>query len=189
MAKDFRFLLRDDTQQKHDHLDQLFSSLDVSTYDGLISFLRVHLGCFQTMHDAAEAGSRSRHRLADMVLRIKQDLTMLGQPVDIPNESLPQVIAPLATDYIVEGSRLGSQVLKRRWAQSGDRRVRQADNYFSMETESDRWRMVCDALAAVPAGSAEARRITHDTQVLFSMFLNVTHTHMKTVQRAKEPAQ
>lgn len=165
-----RQALKDRTSDSHARVDRLLSSFDIRTPVGLRQFLEVHHSCFVRMRAAAQPQGLARLGLHEMAQRIETDLAFLGTQPPAPSAEGIGAIHPMALDYVVEGSRLGSAVLKRRWATSPDPTVQQACAYFSMEPVKGRWRAVCLALSRIKADSALATRIVADANTLFELF-------------------
>ncbi|WP_375281241.1 hypothetical protein [Pseudooctadecabacter sp.] len=171
MALDFRHILKDKTQLDHTRVDTALSGFDVATQAGLTGFLDIHHACFSQMRIASDNDAELQAGLTDMIDRIDADLRRLGARPSCATIGLDAAVDPLAMAYLVEGSRLGSKVLGRRWASSDDPNVLAADAYFSLEPVKGRWREVCDLLAAVPPDSTRAATISRDTATLFRLFL------------------
>lgn len=135
---------------------------------------------------AAHNDASTRARIDTLAECIERDLATLGhpaQPMDVPKDS---PVDPLALDYVLEGSRLGTQVLKRRWAASTDPMVQRADAYFSLPTDAQRWRATCAALGDIAPGSPRATRITADTKALFEMFYQASLRNTRPVRTLSE---
>lgn len=169
MQDNYRKSLRELTQTDHLMVDEAISGLDISKPSDLAQFLSIHLTCFHAMARASQDAATIA-RLDAMTSRIERDLETLGQPAQPVPASPSGRLDPLALDYVLEGSRLGTQVLKRRWAASTDPTVQRADAYFTLHADKLRWRATCDALAAVDPESPRASRITGDTRALFQLF-------------------
>ena len=178
MPNDFRWLLKDQTSSEHDRLDTLLSALDVSSFDGLAGFLAIHRHCFNAMLPAAVPGDDAFAALVEMIRCIDSDLGALG--VECTAGLVPPLgpVHGLALDYVLEGSRLGTKVLRRRWEASDDPRVRAANAYFMITPVPGRWRDVCAALSAVAPDSPEAAQITRDTEKLFALFAQIANDWM-----------
>ncbi len=185
MPADFRQTLKHASQADHDRVDDLLSSFDIATKQGFEGFLIIHKACFATMLGTAERGTDTASSLRDMLTRIDADLTALRTQMRAPQPApLPRLDA-MALAYLIEGSRLGSRVLKRIWAGSSDPVVRAADAYFSMEPAPGRWKDICDALSVIPVQSTRAGAIIEDTQRLFGMFQDVA-IEIKTAHHPQE---
>ncbi len=136
----------------------------------LSRFLQIHLACFDAMQTCAERGTSADRLLARTRRALRADLAVLGAARSHLCLPPPGPLGPLALDYVLEGSRMGTRLLARRWAETRDPAVARARNYFTAPSESGRWRTVCAALSAVPVDSAEAETLVHDTKRLFDLF-------------------
>ena len=87
-----------------------------------------------------------------------------------PARAAPEDPEPLAIDYVVLGSRLGSSVLKRHWAQAEDPRVRDASCYFSAPAQVRRWQAFCRQTREMSPKNAAADRAVDDTRRIFALF-------------------
>ncbi|WP_299967946.1 hypothetical protein [uncultured Roseobacter sp.] len=146
------------------------SSIDLATVDGFGRFLSIHQSCFRYIRDRVTVESDAWHGLDEMVRRIGADLAILGGAETICVGSIVRKPDRLAVDYVVEGSRLGSKVLRNRWLAASDPTVRRACAYFSFAPVPGRWRRICDQLSNVPVHSERAKAIIHDTKMLFALF-------------------
>lgn len=172
LPQDFRNILRQETRVAHDQLDHHFTQIDIASRDGLKAFVGVHLACFQMMQARLRSSNLSAATLQDMINGLALDAVVLGldHPVDAP--ALEQQIDPLAIDYLVAGSRLGSKVLSRRWAQSQDPLVQNAKTYFSQPSDPTLWPATCRALSDIPVAHARAAYIVKDARTLFQLFIS-----------------
>lgn len=186
MGQNFRHVLRDQTRGPHDRVDTAISGFDIQSREGLRAFFRMHGACFEAMLLRAEADSASSKMLRDMIFRIRVDLDCLGSSLGVVAFGLPDDIDPLAMDYVLEGSRLGSKVLQKRWSASTDRTVAQARAYFSMPVDKQRWQTVCAKLAEVPLNTTLAHGITLDVECLFTLFQDAALSEARTIRLAKE---
>lgn len=160
---DFRWVLRRETQAQHDRLDQLIGTLDLSEMASLRIFLRSHLVFFQSIKNVD--GDRA---IPNLITCLLADIaTFDASPKPAKVEALVG-LDPLAVDYIVSGSRLGNEVLKRRWMKSNDLSVLKANRYFSAEAGINPWQQVCLALSSVDCSSLRSIQITRDVRLLFN---------------------
>lgn len=186
MPENFRFVLRDQTQAQHERVDAALSGLDLTEAGDYGTFLKIHVHCFAQMQSAVAPGGSLAQALGGMVRRATGDLAALGQAPGVAAASLERPVEPLAASYVVEGSRLGSRVLARQWAEASDSRVRGAGAYLSHPHPTDGWRAVCDRLALVEPGSPLATTVLADTRRLFYLFLDATrHFGERSRQDAK----
>ncbi|GAD54256.1 hypothetical protein MBELCI_0308 [Limimaricola cinnabarinus LL-001] len=165
--------LRSDLAPCHDRLDRFFSDIDLATPPGLLLFLRAHRAAFATIRPAP--GGRTGQPLLDtMIAAIDADLRHLGTAPPPRLTSLTLTHAD-AQDYVLLGSRLGSQVLRRRWQAATDPRVQGAGAYLSLPPLTDRWRAFCDAAGASPADGTQADATLTQSRQLFELFLAAGH--------------
>ncbi|WP_299869953.1 biliverdin-producing heme oxygenase [uncultured Roseobacter sp.] len=170
MCADFRRVLKNETQADHERVDALISSIDLVTFDGLVRFLSIHQSCFRFIRDLVTTETHAWCSLDGMVRRIDADLATMGAAETVVVVSDITKLDRLAIDYVIEGSRLGSKVLRRRWLTASDPTVRRASAYFSLAAVPGRWRNVCDQLSKIPVQSDRAGAIIEDTKMLFALF-------------------
>jgi heme oxygenase (biliverdin-IX-beta and delta-forming) len=170
METDFRHTLRAQTRVEHDRLDQMITTLDIAQLADFKVFLKLHHSCFVVMWSRAADQGRSNSALSGMIDCLAADLEIVSEsrhPVKLP---LPAALDPLAIDYMVAGSRLGSVILRKRWQTSTDPCVQRANTYFGQPVDPTLWPEICRALSAVPMGSARADAIVKDTKTQFQLF-------------------
>lgn len=159
-----RSRLRADTAERHACLDRAISTIDIATRAGFVRFMQTHQGAFRAVDAAAPLPA-----LRDLADRAGRDLDQLGAP-EAPAPDGAGPLDPLAVDYVLQGSRLGTKVLKRRWQASDDPEVRAADAYFDAPIDPGGWRATCDALAGQSASGPVADRIVTDALRIFDIF-------------------
>ncbi|NNE52986.1 MAG: DUF3158 family protein [Sulfitobacter sp.] len=145
------------------------SKLDLQKPGDLGRFFAVHHTCFRAL-----AAHHAYSGLAQMIGALERDLHHLGAPV-LPDARL-QPVDPLAVAYIIEGSRMGSKVLRSRWKRSTDPTVQGASAYFSLKPDGQRWRDLCAALSVFDTRSSRAALIVSDTVVIFELFTHICET-------------
>lgn len=123
------------------------------------------------MQSQAAARCMSRDVLSDMISRLKKDFGIVSGEQAVSDIVFERDLDPLAVDYLVAGSRLGSKVLRKRWASSNDPTVRRAHHYFGQVGDLALWRTTCQALSDVPVDSSHAKIIIDDTKALFQLFV------------------
>lgn len=176
-----RTRLRSDLTEVHATLDSQISAFDLRTRTGFASFLRIQHGGLSALHHAG-AGDLTRDAIADLQDRARLDLLTLGVPPLTRAETLPGDLHPLAVDYVIAGSRLGSQLLHKRWLSSDDTAVRAASAYFSAPGHIDLWKAFCGRAAALPAEGPESDRILRHAAAIFALFGH--HAAAETQERA-----
>lgn len=165
-----RHRLRQDTVDAHVALDQAVSGFDLCTVGGLSGFLAMQAGALAHLQSQARA-AQTGPLIDSLLQRVRQDQAALGcGPVPPPSAGAPDDIHPVAIDYVIAGSRLGSQVLARRWAAATDARVRRAKAYFAQAADTSAWRGFCRLAEQMPANSAEADLIVIDSRRLFVFY-------------------
>lgn len=171
LEPNLRYALRQETRKEHAELDRLISTLNITTRSGFGMFLQLHLNCFCAMQSRLSSECRCSPTLEDMILGLQADLAAVSaDPMTLATD-IPTRLDPLAIDYIVSGSRLGSKILCGIWAQTDDPVIRRAGNYFMQTNDANLWRDTCQALSQVPLDSPRAAMIMTDTRALFGLFI------------------
>ncbi len=166
--------LRHDLTRVHGRLDTAFSAFDLHSKPDYIRFLSAHRLAFAAIRPARDALT-DQHLLDRMIGAIDDDLDTLGNRG--PAVSLrPRVVAqPLAQDYVLLGSRLGTQVLHRRWLAATDRGIRRAGSYLSLPPMQLEWRAFCNRAMAMGAEGRTADAVLAEAEALFVLFLEAGH--------------
>ncbi|WP_460077113.1 biliverdin-producing heme oxygenase [Roseibium sp. ROS1] len=160
--------LRADTRLSHEVLDKEVSRFDLTTSDGFLCFLGMQSHALQALA-ALEVSAKTKSVLADLHERAEQDLRGLGSSIKkTPFEIGP--LHPLAVDYALAGSRLGSQVLKRRWQAAKNPQVRRASAYFSAPSYIELWTSFCGATEAMTSSGPLADRIVKDAERVLQFY-------------------
>lgn len=173
MQPDFRTLLREETRTDHEQLDKLFTRVDIATVAGFVQFAQVHVVCFDAMRAQADGDSWAATHLVSMASCLRDDLSMLGATCVVKSQPIVDRCDPLAIEYMVAGSRLGSRILYKRWAGGSNARLRAAGHYFGLDDLTGQWRDTCARLSKIPAHSPRAGRIVADTRGLFGLFVTI----------------
>ncbi|SPF78172.1 hypothetical protein [Pseudoprimorskyibacter insulae] len=158
----FRTILRTKTRHAHDKAELSFARFRADAKRNLGWFLasqRAGLGALRASGIGVSTDLRAR-----LLIRLDADLIVHNRPL-IPVRAA-QELDPLAVDYIILGSRLGTEVLRRQVFQSGDA----IPLYFQTGPEPQLWRTLCDDLALIDPGSARASAILRDTRTAFDIF-------------------
>ena len=164
--------LRADTALSHDCVDRAYSALDLTQPDDLRTFLRTQwlvlsrMSCRPGRHSSVAAALGSR--MADA---LRADLGVLGAtPVGAGSQRPLHATAVL---YMLLGSSLGTQVLRRRWLGTSDPAVAAAGRYLGLAAPQGAWPTLCEELAEHPSQGTEADRIVWDARALFDLHLTV----------------
>ena len=167
---DLRGRLRGETADVHDRLDQRISEMELSTPLGLGQFLSLQATALSAIMPLAGQAS-SAPVIQDLMERASRDLAGLG--ITAPGDTPPLGTAPhpLAVDYVIAGSRLGTKFLRQRWLTSDDPKVQMADAYFTAPDYIDHWRHFCQTASAIDASCAIADTVVADAISLFELYL------------------
>ncbi len=178
MHHNFRVDLRERTRHDHSDMDELFSLFDVAERTDLLSFMRIHLACFGALAVVSAAGTVANQLLSDIIAGLRTDLETLQN--DKPKIFLNPIakLDPLAVDYVLGGSRMGTKLLRVRWSQSSDPRVKEANAYFNLSSYPQFWQTTCQELAKIQMNSDRAEKIVADTTEIFNLFKSTYHQEM-----------
>lgn len=162
----FRHALRHDTSVDHERVEAAFAPLFDHADRNLDGFLAAQWRALDSLRRTMVAGSaRGIESLIDGLL---EDLRGDGA-ASVPAEGAAGMrLDPLAVAYVVVGSRLGAEVLRRRLGQEGARTL---PRFFDARDVNAEWAAVCGALAAIAPGSADAARIVGDVRLAYGCFI------------------
>lgn len=163
-----RTRLRKETGAAHDAVDVLFAKCDLGTSDGLRVFLAAHRDALTAL-GAATVDS-------DMALRVDTALTDLAADLRAVNYYGPARLYPsptyddaLAQAYLWHGSRLGTQVLARRFQQAWAGSPPDAGRYLGRPADPAAWRDLSAQLTTQPATGPAADRTVAATIAWFAV--------------------
>ncbi len=164
--------LKRDTSNLHMDLDRVVGAIDFASKAGLTRFLvmqRIMLG----MLGRHGLGDLAKGTIVELALRAKFDLHRLSARIPFQPNLLSNDLADLhseAVDYVVLGSRIGAEHLKRRWKVSRDPEVQAARSFLTAPTDTELWRSCVRDLQGKAAQGAHADRVVDDARRLFSGF-------------------
>lgn len=194
-----RSALRTGLSDAHLRVDRLFSCFDLTVPAGLAAFCRANENAlrrlrFPVPYDAAAASVPAgasgdtprgveghapdspatdplRIDATAMITALQADRRALGDDAPLPPlAALAVTPHPVAVAYILLGSRLGTQVLRRDWAQSADTQVQGAGRYFALPPLTAEWRRLVADLDARPVLGPDAQQILSDAEAIFDLF-------------------
>jgi len=163
-----RARLRDDTRVSHENLDQRVSAFNLTTPQGLTSFLRMQSLALRAIAPHAKCAV-SYGAMQDLLERVESDLRKL----EVPGQTVAPKIKPLhphSIDYVFAGSRLGTRVIKERWQAAENLLVRQADAYFSAPSHIEIWKSFCALAGTMSPIGPLADQIVRDVDRLFQLY-------------------
>ena len=196
MTWSLRERLRQDGRQAHDRVDAAFADFDLTQPEGLGGFLEAHAIALDAMALARTPRDEDREidprrpsydyeahsNPAELRRLVHSDLAALSDARQRTSACEPHTAKagvrpnslrechPIASDYVLLGSRLGLQVLRRRWQASPYPSVLAAAAYISLPPVSRQWKALCHLLAAKPAEGCEADRVVADAIHIFYLF-------------------
>jgi heme oxygenase len=169
---DLRELLRGRTRNAHERLDSSIGALDLSQRTSYERFLRGTASALAPIELALEESGveallpdwpRRRRRQA-----LQDDLSLLGSAF----QPLPP-LRPLERSelfgalYVLEGSRLGARIIRKRVTQSADPLVRKASAYLSLG-DADLWPRFLRLLKT--CRNVDGERAAAAATMVFAMF-------------------
>lgn len=168
-----RHRLRQDLAPRHARLDAFYSEFDLTMPPGLGGFLAAHRAAFAAIRPVP-GGHVGQPLLDRMIAAIDRDLGALGHE-PAPALAALTLTSAVAQDYVLLGSRLGSQLLRRRWSETRDPRAATAGTYLSLPPMGAAWRAFCDDAAARPGQGTVADSALAQAGALFDLFLQAGH--------------
>lgn len=168
-----RTRLRSDTRVSHNDLDRKVSQFDLTTPFGFVSFLHMQSAALRSIAPRAER-SDAKEGISDLLSRAESDLRAIGASHDVGTMDIGP-LHPLAIDYVIAGSRLGTQVLRKRWRATKDPNVRHADAYFSAPNYIEIWKSFCGASDRLSAVGEIADQIVGDADLIFKLYHTCAH--------------
>ena len=169
-APTLRDRLREGSADIHERLDSAVGGADLRTVDGYGKFLGMNARAFDALARSGATGLLATNAMLDALAHAAAtDLDTLGRPR--PPATTLRPVLPLAVDYVVLGSRLGTRLLRRTWQTGDEARVLAADRYFTKPEHTDLWRTLCRDLSAMPGDDPAAQTVLDDVKALFALFL------------------
>ena len=159
-------MLRHDSRQAHDAAEESFRPFLESPERHLGWFLSTQGAALGALREGCgpAPGVLSGAVLSDLLKRLAADLAAMRRETASISPSRP--LDPLDVDYLVLGSRLGSETMRRSFYGNGQA----TPAFFRAGPLPLLWRRHCDMLDAVEPGSDRGTRITDDTLAGFALF-------------------
>lgn len=159
--------LRAETNAVHEELDNLFLPFQNAPLDHLGPFLAAQMAGLTALSSAA----RVPHD-PDTLIILSQTLDRLEQDcrhyaLAVPVLRHTRQLHPLAVAYLVIGSRLGTEVLRRNLVQQGLERM---PLYFAPQDYKHAWQDLCARLQAMTGNGPEADDICTSVIAGFQLF-------------------
>jgi heme oxygenase len=176
-----RQALRDTTASVHRDVEDGFSPLDLTARGPYRQFLAVHALVIPAAEQALEAGGIAR-LLPDWPQRarrqmLRDDLAILGWdgPERLPELRLSGTAALLGAAYVLEGSRLGAQMILHTIAQSPDAKVQEATHFLRHGEGLRLWPTFCPVLDREVTGDVSISEAGNAARRVFSHFRQAQH--------------
>lgn len=177
----FRHHLRHSTAAEHEAVERAFDPLTANLHSTLSAFLSAQRSAFAALDSASGRSDRliSRGVIDDLLERLDRDLGPMGRATPAPPK-----MELMAVDYLVLGSRLGTEVLRRDLMKRiGDAGL---PDYFGGAPVTGEWRQLCAELDRIGRDSAEARNITFDVCRGFGIFCAAANAARDDLRGTKE---
>lgn len=164
----FRHALRNGSRAEHDRVETVFAPFQsdpVGRMDWFLAAQRSGLGAL-SMARVGDEGRACEVILEDLIERLDFDLATRGvMPVPVVSD---RPLRALAVDYLVLGSRLGTEVQRRMLS---DRLGPQdMPTYFMAPPATALWKRHCAHLAAIDPQSLDAPALCADVAHGFALF-------------------
>lgn len=165
------------TADLHRAVEKGFSPLDLARPADYRQFLAAHALVIPPVEEALEdAGIAAL--LRDWPTRtrrdaLRKDLAILGleMPKAGPGPDLPTAASMLGAAYVLEGSRLGAQVITRMIGQNSDPKVMEATHFLKHGTGARLWPSFLAILNENVTGQAAIGEAQNSARRVFSLFL------------------
>lgn len=171
-----RSLLRERTRAAHEGVDAAFGRNDLTTRAGYASFLRRHAAALLPLEAEVERAGAER-LLTDWPLRrrseaLEHDLAALdlSRPAALAAPALDGPAELLGALYVLEGSRLGAQVLVRGVERGGDPASHAATAYLRHGSGQALWPAFVAQLEQSAHAIAAPERVLAGALLAFAMF-------------------
>ncbi|MFZ5965382.1 biliverdin-producing heme oxygenase [Thalassococcus sp. BH17M4-6] len=166
--RSLRLRLQTETRASHQDLDQSVSQFDLRKRDGFELFLRMQSVALRAISPHA-APLPITECINDLLARAEADLREIGTWEHCDAMEIGS-LHPLAINYVIAGSRLGTKVLRTRWLSADDPVVRGANSYFSAPSYIELWKSFCETSNGMPAAGDVADQIVCDADKIFKLY-------------------
>ncbi len=159
--------LRVETHAAHEALDHLFTPFQKAPLEHLGPFLAAQMAGLTALSSAAQVphDPDTLILLSETLDRLEQDCRHYALTVPVLRH--PRKLHPLAVAYLVIGSRLGTEVLRRKLLQQGMTRM---PLYFAPQDYKNAWQGLCARLQAMSGNDPQADDICRSVIAGFQLF-------------------
>ncbi|WP_188790380.1 hypothetical protein [Salipiger pallidus] len=164
----FRYALRHATHGEHDAAEQSFAAFLASPERHLRSFLATQRSALAALRDACSAPDalKSSGLLNRLLDDLDGDLADLGHAHTAVHAG--GALDPVAVDYLVIGSRLGAETMRRTLFKNVS--VCDIPTFFAEGHAPELWRGLCLELNKIEHPSRRSERIVQDTADGYALF-------------------
>ena len=182
-------LLRRETRGAHEATEALFAPFMTQPAAHLDMFLATHLLAFEAMRDARIGAELSEEAqcLPDMIARLRKDCDL--RMLHLPEAPVLPPLPSAAVAYLVIGSRLGTEVIRRKLVAGGSDQPLPC--YFAPQDTGPAWQALRARLTALRAASAAAIDICAVARTGFDAFVRadaLLRAHPQARPLATQPA-
>ncbi|MDC0737838.1 hypothetical protein N6L24_06085 [Cognatishimia sp. SS12] len=156
--------MRQDTQDSHKILDAQITQLCQEGAAGYRRFIVTQWQLFSALSQVS--GAKTQPVSMELAARALADLRVMK--INADERPLPFAPHPLAVDYLVAGSRLGNQILRRMWRDAGVTSQSTADAYLSAPDYLEHWRGFLAAAETMPPEPEVVLNIVENAIQLFN---------------------
>ncbi|MPQ93449.1 hypothetical protein [Thioclava sp. JE_KL1] len=167
-ALSFRQILRHKTSAAHEAGEAQFSQFFAAPAQELGWFLAAQAAGLGVLARHAAPGAICAGLLSDFLDRLDRDLARLGRLVRPIPDPGPSLLDPLAVDYLVLGSRLGTQVIDRKVFAETPAEAKPL--YFQAPAAGALWKRHCATLDALSPADPRAACVVADATRGFHLF-------------------
>ena len=166
--------LAEDLASTHERLDGLVSLFDLETKSGVTSFILMHEAALKQLSDA-KLSDATAQMVTDLLHRAQADLSTLQVAQLTLAKTKTENLHPLAVTYVISGSRLGAEVLKKRWLGSEAAKDRHGEAYMLAPRHIDVWQSFVKEASDMPATSEVADQIVEDAATVFALYSDIAN--------------
>ncbi len=164
-SRGFRHVLRDESRGLHDDAESAFSWFEADPVGTMSRFLSAHASAVRHLFPALASHRSLRVRGASSRLKTALEKDCAQRDLEPSKLAMPPCDDPLAAAYVVLGSRLGVEAMRRTWAMPSP-----LPAYMGRIDVRGAWSASCAALDRIEPGSIRAREVMQATVVAFRSF-------------------
>ncbi len=170
-----RARLRADMWASHYDLDRKVSQFDLATRCGFVHFLLMKSVALSSVIPIPRGGrSVIKEGINELLARVAKYLRVIGAMDDVETAEIGPFHV-LAIDYLIAGSRLGTQLLRQRWLAAGDPNINQVSASFYSPGYIKVWKPFCAETNRTSAVGETADQIVTHGNLVFKFYHRCTH--------------